>query len=150
MRVEQNGSGYKSIDVITIINDVGTSAKFRLVDTVNFGYTLSGELSNEKDLIGRKIDYYTTLTQDPENKAKEYSQYADNLTGDEVIYSLPDVGAERKVYECIKDIDPTPTDVTESDVNLGGTGPQRPLADNGDLNSEYWIEKKRLYPASCR
>ena len=140
--VEQNGSGYKLNDVITIINDVGTSAKFRLVDTVNFGYTLSGELSNEKDLIGRKIDYYTPLTQDPENKAKEYSQYADNLTGDEVIYSLPDVGAERKVYECIKDIDPTPPDVGASGVNLGGTGPQRPLADNGDLNSEYWIEKR--------
>ena len=41
--VEQNGSGYKLNDVITIVNQVGASAKFRLVDTVNFGYTLSGE-----------------------------------------------------------------------------------------------------------
>lgn len=141
--VENSGDGYNLNETITILNPFGTNATVRLVDILNTKFNLDGTSNTTEDLKGRKIDYYTTIPQDPEGKAKEYNEYANYLSGDEVIFSEDGSTALRKVYKTIQPIDPEPPEYqitdgeADTDVNFGGDGDQPPFL-GGVLNSDYW------------
>jgi hypothetical protein len=115
------GEGYTLNEIVTISNNNpdGTDALIRILDPMNTGFGFDGSPNSKEDIKGRRIDYYTTTTQDPEGKATEFNQFKDYLSGDKVIY---DAGSGRKIYECIKDVDPS-------------TAVQLPTV------TEYWTEK---------